>query len=322
MLVVAVAAGLFAIADVIGLPRSVMSVGPQTPLQFLRTVAGLTACFAAVYLVKRRMDAKPARLAAAISRAADGLRIVLGAALLFTPLTFAAGIFMYMAAAIGWPLMDANLAALDRMLGFDWPSFLAAINDRPLIAAGLSMAYHTTGPQIPILFLWLGMSRREERLYEYVALIAVSSILTGAVMALTPAAGAYALFTPSPETFSHFTASAGMWHYDELMRLRSGRPFVYDVTQSQGLVTFPSYHTVLAIITSYAARDARWVFVPVAILNAVVVVSTIPEGGHYLIDVVAGGAIALVSILFVRAVAGVGDGAAAIDAGRRRVDRV
>jgi membrane-associated phospholipid phosphatase len=64
-------------------------------------------------------------------------------------------------------------------------------------------------------------------------------------------------------------------------------------------VTFPSYHAVLAIITSFAVRGVRHVSWPVALLNVAVVVSTIPEGGHYLVDVVAGAAIAMVSILLI-----------------------
>ena len=47
-----------------------------------------------------------------------------------------------------------------------------------------------------------------------------------------------------------------------------------------------------------------YVAVPVAVLNAVVIIATIPEGGHYLIDVIAGAVIAVLSIVIVHGVAG------------------
>ena len=68
----------------------------------------------------------------------------------------------------------------------------------------------------------------------------------------------------------------------------------------QGLVTFPSFHTSLAIITTYAVRGIRFVTLPVAILNGLVIVSTLPEGGHYLIDVIAGAIISIIAIVAIR----------------------
>ena len=77
--------------------------------------------------------------------------IIVEAGALFTPLSLAAGIFMYAAAATGRPLRDAQLAAVDHLLGFEWPSFLAATNAHAVVATVLSVAYHTTGPQIPVV---------------------------------------------------------------------------------------------------------------------------------------------------------------------------
>ena len=92
--------------------------------------------------------------------------LLVGAGASFTGLSLAAGIFMYISAAQGLPLMDANLAAVDRAIGFDWPSFLATVTCYRMIASVLLVTYHTTGPQIPALFLFLGMTLRQKRLVE------------------------------------------------------------------------------------------------------------------------------------------------------------
>src|SRR5262249_32592348 len=151
-LVVAAAAVLFAVGDLVLLPRSVVSIAPPTAAQFLKAMAALGFIYLAMRVVKRRMDDKPARIAVFISNAAAGMMIIIRAAALFTPLSLAAGIFMYVAAATALPLRDAELADIDRAIGFVWPSFLAATNAVPILARALSFAYHTTGPQIPALF--------------------------------------------------------------------------------------------------------------------------------------------------------------------------
>jgi membrane-associated phospholipid phosphatase len=196
--------------------------------------------------------------------------------------------------------MDDNLARVDAALGFNWLSFLAAANSEPWLGTMLVAAYHSLGVQLPALGLILVTLRREERLLEFIGLFAFTFLLTAMGMALVPAAGAYAYFNPRPELFESFTRHAGMWHYAELMKLRSGEPFVFLADNVRGMVTFPSFHTVLGIIIAYALRGFRWLFAPVAILNAVMIVSTLPEGGHHLVDVLAGIAIALIGLTLVR----------------------
>ncbi|TIU39739.1 MAG: hypothetical protein E5W28_04405, partial [Mesorhizobium sp.] len=91
------------------------------------------------------------------------------------------------------------------------------------------------------------------------------------------------------------------WHYQELLRLRSGEPFSLLVTRAEGLATFPSYHTVLGILVVYALRDLPALAWPVGVLNALMVVSTLPEGGHHLTDVLAGAAVGVTTVMFTRA---------------------
>jgi hypothetical protein len=47
----------------------------------------------------------------------------------------------------------------------------------------------------------------------------------------------------------------------------------------------------LGIITTYALRDTRALFIPAVMLNGMMIVATLPVGGHYLADVLAGAAI-------------------------------
>jgi membrane-associated phospholipid phosphatase len=187
-------------------------------------------------------------------------------------------------------------------MGFDWLAFLEATNASPAVAYILVQAYHSTGPQFLLLILFLSFTTWSERLSEFLALLAMTSLVTAILFALVPAVGAFDYYRPDRQLFDNFTQSAGMWHYNELIALRSGEEVEFVIGRVEGLVTFPSFHTVLAILTAYAVRDVRLLAAPVAILNAVVIVSTLPEGGHYLIDVLAGIAIAVGAIVLFRIV--------------------
>jgi membrane-associated phospholipid phosphatase len=62
-----------------------------------------------------------------------------------------------------------------------------------------------------------------------------------------------------------------------------------------GIVSFPSFHTVLAILSACALWPIRWLRWPSAILAAGICVSTVTTGWHYGVDVVAGVMVALIA---------------------------
>jgi membrane-associated phospholipid phosphatase len=64
-----------------------------------------------------------------------------------------------------------------------------------------------------------------------------------------------------------------------------------DSRHLQGVVTFPSFHAIMALLTAYALHDIR-ILSPFAWLwSGLVVLSTIPIGGHYAVDLLAGGVV-------------------------------
>jgi membrane-associated phospholipid phosphatase len=173
-----------------------------------------------------------------------------------------------------------------------------------MAASILVFCYHAIGPLFFGLFVLLGFSPEPEALQELNALLAVSVGLTGVLMAAFPAAGAYAFYSPPPETFSNFTGAGGLAHLQTLTALRSGEPFSFRVTEMKGLVSFPSFHAALGIIQVYCLRRNPWLMVPVGAVVAIMIPSTIPEGGHHLIDTITGVAVAIASIVAIRVASG------------------
>jgi membrane-associated phospholipid phosphatase len=54
-----------------------------------------------------------------------------------------------------------------------------------------------------------------------------------------------------------------------------------------GLVSFPSFHVMGAILVTWAFRRRGWILIPLMMLNTGLVISTVITGEHYVVDVLA-----------------------------------
>jgi membrane-associated phospholipid phosphatase len=266
----------------------------------LACFAGLCALYLILAVMSRRLRFDQSRMAHAMRLIAE--RCGLAAhAFAFNIALFAGFLTLtYLSTAMVWPLRDAQLASIDRMLGFDWKYFLALTNSIPWLSAVLVSAYKSSALQLLLLCLFLSATGRQNRLAETLALMALTVLLTGTFNLVVPAAGAYELYAPAREMFSNFSSNAGMWHFNLFLALRHETVPILDFANVEGLVTFPSFHAILAIVTAYGLRDVPYLRFLAAALSAVVIVATLPEGGHYLIDVIAGAGIAVAAILILR----------------------
>ncbi len=79
-------------------------------------------------------------------------------------------------------------------------------------------------------------------------------------------------------------------YLDHLSTIRAGNPFL-TLSHAQGLITFPSFHAVWALLLTDAFRNRA-----ITILNALIIVSTLTTGWHYGIDTLAGIGLALLLI--------------------------
>ena len=232
-----------------------------------------------------------------IGQAFYNLRIIQHAALTLQDFLFSmaqlmtllaiSGLTIYLAAYAGtvFPMRDDSLEYFDSLLGYDWRAVSHWLYNHPTLDGILLQAYDSLDLQIVLIIAFTSITYPGKRNCEFLALFLVSVVVTAMIFIFVPVFGMFG--KADTETF------------DRLLDIRAGGSIMtYNCTAS--IINFPSYHTVLAILIPYSARHRCWSLIPTFLLNVVMLAATSPEGGHYLVDMLAGAVVAAVSILVVR----------------------
>ena len=190
-------------------------------------------------------------------------------------------VLTYIAATCGEPVHDAMLTAIDTALGFDWYGWATFLAPHPALRFVLWLAYMSLFPQILISIFWFSLAELDYYNYELLLNNIISLLVTTAIFSTFPALGVQ---TPGREV-----------ELQTLIMLRNGNPSAFDLSHLQGLISFPSYHTVLAVLLTYAHRRSK-LLIPIAAINGVMLLSIPPFGGHYLTDMIGGAIVALLAI--------------------------
>lgn len=200
-------------------------------------------------------------------------------------------VLMYALASFGAPLADESFLAADRWLGFHTPDVVAWANAHPLLHRVIIYAYNSTFLQTLAVILILGFRDERRPLELFVLRFMLALLITAAIFTVLPAKGPFALhgLEANPTQTQFLT---------QFEALRSGELRNVSLRDAEGLVTFPSFHTTWALLIAFAVFHHKRLFVPFAFWNALVVVGTLTTGWHYLVDVLAGAALAVV-VMFV-----------------------
>jgi hypothetical protein len=215
---------------------------------------------------------------------AEFLSLTLAMAIVFTVLS-------YLCMAVSGHLADSKLLAIDRAMGFDWLAGWKAISAHPLAMRIANVLYQSLTWQAVYLCILLGLMLRTRNMREVFWIIFLSALITDLTAILLPAYGPF-------ETFG--LASHGEYLPD-MKHLKSGADLTFALGRMTGVISFPSFHTVMALGYTYGLRKTGIVGYGIAVLNAIMLTIVPFIGGHYLIDMFAGAATMLVSLAMVKA---------------------
>ena len=185
-------------------------------------------------------------------------------------------------------MIDAQLAQWDRAAGIDLPSIVAWAADHPVWSNLLATAYDSSFALLFAIAALLAMLRRFDQLWLLAFVFVATIVVSTSISVAWPARGAFAFFNYPASLLARLPEGAGTYHLVKLEYFRDDLSPVLSFANLQGVVTFPSFHCCLALMTIFATWRLRWLF-PISVgWNALVIVSTVPIGGHYAIDLPCG----------------------------------
>jgi membrane-associated phospholipid phosphatase len=187
---------------------------------------------------------------------------------------------------LGIPLADPMLARGDALVGFDVRRVASFVAARPALSALLNFAYNNSGPLCAAAVVWNLLTDRLQ-LWRLMATLIVAMQITALVSTLFPAHGAAVWLGVDALQGNGLPYGAGTYSVAEFGHFYSGSDLLVRGEDMGGIVCFPSFHTVMAlvILQGFANSRLRWAAVP---WSALTIVSTVPMGGHYVVDLAGG----------------------------------
>ncbi|UIJ46863.1 phosphatase PAP2 family protein [Sphingomonas cannabina] len=197
------------------------------------------------------------------------------------------------------PYMDGWLAAFDRQMlpGFDWPRTIVAIQEYRSSLLALAYAYTSLGWQPLALVAIASAMGREQLGWRFLTAWSLTLLVCLLIFPWFPARGAYVHHGIVPEQVPAIRVLAA-WKFLPLIEgLRDGTIRALSTETLGGIITMPSFHAGGAVVLAWGFAQLRYLRWPFLTLNLAMFVAAVPMGGHYIIDLMAGAAIAGAAIL-------------------------
>jgi membrane-associated phospholipid phosphatase len=188
----------------------------------------------------------------------------------------------------------------DAAIGFNWYLFSMTVHKVPYLSETLAFCYVNWMREFAVLFALLSFYRKFDALYEFTTTYIIAGMITLSFSGPFDSRsyqGASAFSIPS----LHHPSGYGPEAIVVTDLLRHGPTPMMDFNHILGLVCFPSFHAGAAVLLAVVSRELKWLWAPFLVFNIMMLIGTITEGGHNLVDVLAGCAISIAAIAVAQA---------------------
>ncbi len=183
-----------------------------------------------------------------------------------------------------FPLRDALFIQIDRAMGFSIPGMMAWSNAHPYLGTLLDRSYPLIFLLIPVAAILPPLLGKREAAEQFVVANAIAFTMSFPIFTLLPGVGPWAGY--------HFSGTEAQKACEaSIVALHRGAD-----ASAAGIVCFPSFHVVWAVLSAWSLQSIKPLRIPSAIVCFLIIVSTMTTGWHYVADVLAGIAVAAVSI--------------------------
>jgi len=220
----------------------------------------------------------------------------------------------YILLAVAWPALrvfnhlmftlagdyiDPWLSAADTSLGLSWLGYATWVNGHPLVLSVLDLAYTGLTPASVFAYIGITLFARHRTASEFLAVFTGMAVTVCLLLVVFPAVGAMVYNADAVAALSNLR-DVGVYHMPHYDYLRSQPAPVLILESLPGLATFPSFHTAMGILIIYCTRERMLLFIPATLYSLVMIAATPIQGGHHLVDVLAGAGMALAAIALLR----------------------
>lgn len=184
--------------------------------------------------------------------------------------------------------IDNTLEKIDQWMGVDTPALMSWTYHHPSIHQILHKVYNSLMIEllgIPVLLTI--MCARKSLVIFYLALF-ITLYVGCAIYYFFP--------TMAPSGILHSPYFSAAQH-DTSLRFYDVHHYIRATTTEGGLIAFPSFHVIWAVLLTNACRSKKIFFYPMIIFNLVLIASTVLLGWHYLTDVFGGVILAIIGII-------------------------
>jgi len=207
----------------------------------------------------------------------------------------AASLLNYFLLTVAGRRIDSTLAAIDRGLGFNWPAVMTLAARHPLLDAVLFVAYSSMLPLMALMICVLGRRETYVKIYRFCIAMAVGALICIATWSIAPSFGAVSVY-PMPAAASRMVLALDQNYAQILISLLAHGPGYISPIDVKGLIGFPSYHAVLALLAIYYTWPLKYVRWPMLAFNLAALAATPIQGGHHLVDVLAGVPVTVIAL--------------------------
>lgn len=225
----------------------------------------------------------------------------LGTTAQVTLVTAIVGPLSYIANAFNWPLQDQTLLWIDRAMGLNPEAIAAFVNDHQWLEKCFDTGYGFIKWPLLGVPIILAMTLRLIRLQQFVLALNVALAVTIVISAFVPAIGTYyGLNLSPPKSFPFINSSIYAAQLRDILSLRDGSLRQLELFKLAGIVSFPSFHAASAVLYMWALWPVRGFRFAAIAINALMIAATPVIGAHYIVDVIAGIALAVGSIFLAK----------------------
>jgi membrane-associated phospholipid phosphatase len=230
------------------------------------------------------------------------LKVAIEVILIASVMTIPSLIFSYSAVRFNMPMADVTLANLDTIFSYRPENLLYLVNKSKIISNLLILCYTTFTIQLYAIPFLIAIMGDYKRAYSVLFIFIVMCFIQSMISIYFPSVGAFVHYGIVEGQFENVSTIFGVNFLEIFYNVRNSPEYVLTLTNSTGIMTFPSLHAGVAIMCGWAVWGMRWVSWPIILINCGMFLSALVNGAHYLVDVLAGSMIAVLVIMAARVI--------------------